>query len=585
MSLLLTVSDARDGYDDDAALARSLARAAGWDAASVLLVAPGGPRTAGTDATGARWVRVPAPTRVADPLRTQLKAIDDRLFGVRAALAADPGRAARLKLAAEERALRTLRERVEANGVDAAESIAAADRLDALVGALAREVKALAPTLVVACGSEAFLAAVRVGARTVHVEHVADVSTDTEYGLVVRERLAELGSRSLFDMPTGRTVASWGHVLREAGVEGAPDSLPPVPAPQQAEPVGEGFADVRLGVGPAGFAGQAWAWASAARTSLGVTAEVVTVEQDVLNFPADVRPSPAEWASLDWQVTQLPRALAWTHALSESVRPLLGLLNGSVLTGDLPALRRAAVSVGVVCHGSEIRDPRLHGRLYEHAPFGDEFDDVPRLQEVADRNARILNGFAGPVFVSTPDLLDSLPHAVWLPVTVLEPDFAPGSAVLERDVPVVLHAPSSPRWKGTSAIEPVLARLVAEGLVDYRRLDAVPPAQLPALLREADVVIDHVVVGNYGVLACQALAAGRVVVGHVSDRVRRRVPLPVPIVEATPPTLEAVLRSLLADRAAARAAAAEGPGFVRALHDGRLAASVLRPWLSGAVRW
>ncbi|NHC43849.1 hypothetical protein [Motilibacter aurantiacus] len=581
MSLLVTVWDSRDGYDDDAALARSLARNAGWDVASVLITGFGR-RAQGVDASGTRFVRVPAPADPPEPLSIQLKAVDDRLLVLRAQLRdleaggarrADPHR---LRIVAESRGLQKAREKLEEYGAPGGDLVSAVDRLETSAAELVPELRRLAPALVVACGPVALLACVRARVSAV----VYSPRTVPGAQLAVRERVEPLVARALASVDPGSPAAVWGAALQAAGVEGAPLSLAPVQAPDA-----DGLAGVRLGVGPAGFAGQAWAWAQAARASLAVQAEVVTVEQEVLNFPADLRPTAQEWGSLDWQLGHLPRALAWTHALSESARPLLGLLNGSVVTGDLPALRRAGVSVGVVCHGSEIRDPRLHGRLYEHSPFGPEYDDVPRLQEVADRNARILAGFSGPVFVSTPDLLDSLPHAVWLPVTVAQSDFAPGPPVLERDVPVVLHAPSSPRWKGTAVIEEVLQGLVQQGLVDYRRLDGVDPAELPALIRDADVVVDHVVVGNYGVLACQALAAGRVVVGHVHERVRRRVPLPVPVLEATPPTLEAVLRSAVADRAPARALAGEGPEFVRALHDGRLAAAVLRPWLAGAVRW
>jgi hypothetical protein len=53
----------------------------------------------------------------------------------------------------------------------------------------------------------------------------------------------------------------------------------------------------------------------------------------------------------------------------------------------------------------------------------------------------------------------------------------------------------------------------------------------------------------------------------------------VPVLEATPLTLEAVLRSVLADPAATADLAASGPEFVRELHDGRVSAGVLATFL------
>ena len=81
------------------------------------------------------------------------------------------------------------------------------------------------------------------------------------------------------------------------------------------------------------------------------------------------------------------------------------------------------------------------------------------------------------------------------------------------------------------------------------------------------------------------MAAGRVVVGHVNERVRSMVRestgLELPIVEATGATLERVLRDMVADRAGARSLADAAPAFARELHDGRRSAEVLRPFLLG----
>ena len=81
------------------------------------------------------------------------------------------------------------------------------------------------------------------------------------------------------------------------------------------------------------------------------------------------------------------------------------------------------------------------------------------------------------------------------------------------------------------------------------------------------------------------MAAGRVVVSHVADFSRETVLAAtsqrLPIVQARAAELETVLRGLLDDREAARATAALGPDFVRAVHDGRRSAQVLGPFLLG----
>jgi len=340
-----------------------------------------------------------------------------------------------------------------------------------------------------------------------------------------------------------------------------------------------------LGIGPANMAGQGWAWSRAVRRELpGVGVEVFAVPHPTLAFPADVElPADAFARDVGWQVgLEMHLQSDLTHVLIEAGRPVAGTLNGRDFVADARRLRDAGVTVGLVFHGSEIRDPRLHAQRYEWSPFRDSKDPLTaRLQRQVDALAPLVAAFDGPTYVSTPDLLDDVPTATWLPVVVDLDVWTPGDEPLRRDRPLVVHAPSHRALKGTELIEPVLASLEAEGLITYRRIEGVPTASVPALIRDADVVLDHFGIGNYGVLTCEAMATGRVSISHIHSRVRGRVPTSIPTLEATPDTLADVLRRVLDERDWARSVAARGPEFVREWHDGRRSAEVLAPFLRG----
>jgi glycosyltransferase involved in cell wall biosynthesis len=106
---------------------------------------------------------------------------------------------------------------------------------------------------------------------------------------------------------------------------------------------------------------------------------------------------------------------------------------------------------------------------------------------------------------------------------------------------------------------------------------------MPAVIGDADIVIDQLRIGLYGVAAAEALAAGRLVVSYVGSALRARVRSltgrEVPIIEADPDSLADVLTDLLSDRAAAAELASAGPAFVAELHDGRHSAAALTDWL------
>jgi glycosyltransferase involved in cell wall biosynthesis len=338
-----------------------------------------------------------------------------------------------------------------------------------------------------------------------------------------------------------------------------------------------------LGIGPANSAGQGWAWAKAVERNVpNVRCEVVAVVKEPYDYGRDVAVEPAVFArDIAWQGRMQSLALRdWSHALFEAGRPIFGTLNGRDFTGDAEVLRSAGVHVGLLFHGSEVRDPRRHAASHRWSPFRDPGDSLTlALQKKYDELAPRIAAFDGPMFVSTPDLLDYLPDAHWLPLVVDTTIWTPQPPPLEREVPVVVHAPSNTALKGTELVEAVLVPLAERGLVDYRRIQGVPPSKVGAMLADADVVIDQMRLEGYGVLACEGAALGRVVVGHLGDVVRSRVGGDVPILEASPDALGDVMERILDDRDSVRAIAAEGPGWVAECHDGRTAARVLHEHL------
>ncbi len=359
-------------------------------------------------------------------------------------------------------------------------------------------------------------------------------------------------------------------------------SLPPRPILREAP--------VSLLVGPANFAGQGWEWSRAVERLLPDVAvqNFAFGRDDAFNYPADYLVPVTTYRSAAWARDQERYVLEhFTHVLIEAGRPVLGLVHGPDCAAESRLLTEAGMGVALLAHGSDVRLPSRHAQTYRFSPFTDpDWEQVPILQARAERLGRVFAENAGPTFVSTPDLLDDVPEAHWLPV-VVDPDrWTAPAEPMHRDRPLVVHAPSSTRFKGTERIEPTLTRLAERGLIDYRRISGVPNAEMPALFGQADIVLDQFVLGIYSVVSCEAMAAGRVVVAHVADRVRERVRhrtgSEVPVVEADPETLAEVIERICAERDWARGQARAGLDFVRTVHDGRYSASLLAPFLVGA---
>jgi glycosyltransferase involved in cell wall biosynthesis len=137
----------------------------------------------------------------------------------------------------------------------------------------------------------------------------------------------------------------------------------------------------------------------------------------------------------------------------------------------------------------------------------------------------------------------------------------------DRKRPVILHAPSSRRRKGT---EHVIA--ACEGLdADLEIVEGLPHDEAFERFRRADIVVDQLNAGWYGVFAIECLALGKPVVTFLHDEAVRRTNeaygTEVPLVSATAETLRDRLRPLVADAELRRRIGAASRAYAEQLHD------------------
>lgn len=361
------------------------------------------------------------------------------------------------------------------------------------------------------------------------------------------------------------------------------------PAPHGTVPATEfGAAATRVLIAPVNYSGQGTAWARALESAdPQISARNMAIEvPGGFAFDADlVVPVGTYHNDPDWQQRQFAAAASATHVLIEAEEPPFGRLMGRSVTAQAAALEDQGVSVAYLAHGTDARLPSRHIAGNPLSYYSDEAVYLPRAEQLAARNIALVTDSGRPAFVSTPDLLVDLPHARWCPV-VVDPErwAAPARGQRAAGSPLrVVHAPSVAAYKGTAMVMPVLERLQAEGLIEFTLIQGVPSADMPGVFAAADVMLDQFRAGSYGVAACEAMAAGCLAIGQVSAQVRDAVlaasGLELPVLEATPDTLEQVLRDLAA-LPSVTAHSARGVDFVRAVHDGRMSARALREhWL------
>lgn len=356
-------------------------------------------------------------------------------------------------------------------------------------------------------------------------------------------------------------------------------------------------AKTRVLVAPLNFAGQGYAWARAIEQfipSAGATNLDIQHPGD-FGFASDTSiPMGIQRYDRRWQLRE-SRAIsqAFTHVLVESEAAIFGLLFGDDVEREQRFLNANGVSTAYVCHGSDIRSPEKHKLTTRFSPFFDAGVYFGRTQRRVDHNRAFLQSSNAPVFVSTPDLLNDYPAGIWLPVVVDVAEWTLGTGPIlggaDGDVhgaPLVVHLPSRELVKGSHLIKAPLEDMDRNREIRFRAVSGVRASEARQMIATADIVLDQFRIGSYGVAACEAMAAGRVVVGHVTQTVRdvilQQTGMALPIVEADPENIGSVIRGLVGDRERMFAIAREGQRYVSMVHSGRLSADILsRHWLNG----
>jgi glycosyltransferase involved in cell wall biosynthesis len=173
---------------------------------------------------------------------------------------------------------------------------------------------------------------------------------------------------------------------------------------------------------------------------------------------------------------------------------------------------------------------------------------------------------AGARIVGSYDAIRWVPDADVVPPGIHPADYVPRPAA-GRERPVVVHAPSSRRRKGTEHVIAACAQLP----VELEIVEGLHHDEARRRYEDADIVVDQLNAGWYGLFAIEAMALGKPVVTFLHDeavaRTEEAFGLRVPIVSATASTLVERLRPLVESAEERRRIGAESRAYVERVHD------------------
>lgn len=326
---------------------------------------------------------------------------------------------------------------------------------------------------------------------------------------------------------------------------------------------------------PTNIAGQMWEYVQGLR-ALGVEATALTFASHAFGYQDDICLNLPLEPSVWRRRTKLVKNFVNVLGRYDVIHFHFG---GTLLPRylDLPILKLLGKKMVMNYWGSEVRlrDLAIRNNPFYNAPnvhvLGNDNEKVKRMKQVSRyMEAAIvadyeLFSYVAPFFRQTviiPQAIDTSKYKPFFP----DPD---------NTNPLIVHAPSRKNVKGSSYIEEAVARLRKKYCFDLLCLHQAKNEEVKEAFKKADIVVDQLVLGTYGVVSVEAMALGKPVICYIRDDLVSTYPEDLPIVNANPNTIEEILETLVADPKLRLELGMRSRAFAERYHDSKVVAEKL----------
>lgn len=264
---------------------------------------------------------------------------------------------------------------------------------------------------------------------------------------------------------------------------------------------------------------------------------------------------------------------------------------------DLPFYAKAQRKF-VIFQGSDVRikyrDAIKQSREYEMS-LGYKLENTTKdgfipPDEIKLKRKKVskINLHVDRLFYFNPDLAQGLPkRAKFLPYPFLSPVQKPTHLRPKDRALRVLHLSTNRVLKGTGLIEKAIKAAQSHAEFDVKICVRVPREEAMKALNWADVLIDQVGLGWYGMQAVEALSLGKVVIcsidqSHWEQHMPDYIDKPSGILNATHETLAEKLVQLSKKNDLYEVLSQAAPAFVKDVHDPvKIVKAAYGDWING----
>ena len=175
--------------------------------------------------------------------------------------------------------------------------------------------------------------------------------------------------------------------------------------------------------------------------------------------------------------------------------------------------------------------------------------------------------FTDKILVSTPDLLQWSPNAIWIPNLIDLEKYYYRTDNKEKNEINIVHAPSNRGHKGTEFVINAVELLKSEGYhISLSLIENMDHNSVIKYFQNADIVIDQLIIGWYGNVAIESMAFGKPVCVFIRQDLESFLPF-MPFCNTSTDNLVENLRSLVENKKQRQELGEKARVYVEKMHD------------------
>jgi len=225
--------------------------------------------------------------------------------------------------------------------------------------------------------------------------------------------------------------------------------------------------------------------------------------------------------------------------------------------------------------GSDIRNPEILTRInpyYLNAlKNGYEYANIENAQNSLKNQTRFSNYKAVPLLCPEMQMFlfkDIFPQSKILYQRMNVSGFHYILPNIAETRPLIVHSPSAKVAKGTYMIRKVIEKLKNGYDFEYQELHNISREEVLKVMEKADIFLDQIIVGGYGMASIEAMSFGKPVMCYIMPEVFDSGLAPdCPIINTNPDNLETQLVRLISDGKLRREIGIKSRAYVEKYHD------------------